>query len=72
MDGGQVADGEFVEPGRHGPMLFELVDAPLDSIAVMVEDRVERRRSSAGTAAAVSARGLVGRDRDRCFDPAAT
>ncbi|WP_406229558.1 hypothetical protein [Nocardia sp. NBC_01009] len=59
VDGGQVADGEFVVSGGHGPVLFELVDALFDGVAVAVDRWVECRWSATGTAAAVAVAGLV-------------
>ena len=72
VDRGLVADYEFVEPGGHGSMLFELVDATLDRVAVAVEHRIECRWPSPGRTAAPPVRGLIGRYRDRRRDPMAT
>jgi hypothetical protein len=40
-EGGFVADGEFVVPGGHGAVLFELVDAALDSVPLPVDNGIK-------------------------------
>jgi hypothetical protein len=50
VDGGLVADGEFVVSGGHGPVLFEVVDTAFDGVT--------RRRLSANFAG--SGRPVVG------------
>lgn len=69
MDCGQVADGEFVESGGDRSMLFELVYAALDGVAVLVALTIEGRWPPARAAAMATMTGLVGRDRDRGLDP---
>ena len=46
-DGGFVADGEFVVAGGQGAVLFELGDAALDGVALLVDLGVEGRWASA-------------------------
>lgn len=60
VDGGGVADGEFVVAGGEGSMLFELVDTAFDGVAVFVDRGIERGRSSALGAGALAVPGLVG------------
>ncbi len=64
MDGGQVADGEFLVASGHRPMLFELVDATFDSVAVSVDNRIERWRSATARTAVAAMRSLVRRNWD--------
>ncbi len=70
VDGGQVADGEFVESGCDSPVLLEEVDPALDGVAVTVESWVERGWSAAGRATLATVGSLVSRDRDGRFDTA--
>jgi hypothetical protein len=70
VDGGFVADGEFVVSGGNGPVALEPVDAALDSVPLLVMFGVERWR-----AAAVPGRGSCGcgsgrLSRDSAPDPA--
>ncbi|AWE41741.1 hypothetical protein DDD63_02020 [Actinobaculum sp. 313] len=41
-----VADGEFAVSGDHGQVLFELAEAALDRVEILVGGRVEGMRSS--------------------------
>ncbi len=41
MDGGLIADGEFVVAGGDGPVAFEPVDAAFDGVPLFVDLRVE-------------------------------
>jgi len=47
VDGGGVADGEFVVAGSEGSVVFERVDTAFDGVAVFVDRGVERVGSSA-------------------------
>lgn len=69
MDRGQIADGEFVEPGGDRSMLFELVDAALDGVAVTIALGIERWWAATGAATVAAVAGLIGGDRDRGLDP---
>lgn len=51
VDRSLVDDLAFVVTGRNGPELAELVDAPLDGVALLVELGVEVGRAAAGRAA---------------------
>jgi hypothetical protein len=64
VDGGGVADGELVVAGGEPAVVFEVVEAALDGVAVLVGLGVERRWSPAAGSASSSVAGLVGRDRD--------
>jgi hypothetical protein len=70
VDGGFVADGELVVPGRDGAVAFETVDAALHGVALAVDDRVESGWPSAFPFAAPG-RVLLGLAGDRGFDAAA-
>jgi hypothetical protein len=56
----EVAGGQLVETGGHGPELLEPAEAALDDVAGLVLLGVECRRSSAGRSTTPSARDLVG------------
>jgi hypothetical protein len=64
VDGGGVADGELVVPGGEAAVVFEVVEAALDGVPVLVGLGVEGRWPSAVGAAAGAVGGLVGGDRD--------
>ena len=72
VEGGGVADSEFVVAGSEGSLVFELVDATFDRVAVLVGGWVERWRATAPAATASAVAGLVGRGRDGGFDPMIT
>lgn len=64
MGGGGESDGEFVVAGGEASVVFELVDAAFDGVAVFVDRGVERVGSSALGAAALAVPGLIGWGRD--------
>jgi hypothetical protein len=66
-----VDEVAFVVTGAHRAGGAELVDRPLDNVAILVRLAVERRRP-ATSAAALSGGDLIGLLRDRCPDPSAT
>ncbi|GAB3821877.1 hypothetical protein GCM10028820_31350 [Tessaracoccus terricola] len=72
MDGGCVADGEFVVAGGEAAVVFELVDAAFDGVAVLVEVCVEGGCSSTFGTAAFPVGDLVFRGGDGCADPVFT
>jgi hypothetical protein len=47
VDGGLVADGEFVEAGGRGAVAFDAVDAAFDDVTLLVDAGVEGRWSAA-------------------------
>jgi hypothetical protein len=59
VDGGLVADGEFVAGGGHRAVLFEQVDAALDGVALFVDLPVGRGWPSAVGAFGLAVGGLV-------------
>ena len=59
----------FVIPCRYGTVLFELVEAPLDGIAVLVALGIEGRWASAGRSFLAPVGLLVLLDRDHPLDP---
>jgi hypothetical protein len=61
VDGGFITDGVFVEPGGHGAVAFEPVDAAFHCVALLVQDGVEGRRSSALPSLRAAIRILIGR-----------
>ena len=64
MDGGLVADGEFVGSGGDGAVAFEAVDAAFDGVAGFVVFGVEGGWASTVAAASLPVSGLVGGDGD--------
>jgi len=60
VDCGGVADGEFVVAGGEPAVVFEVVEAALDGVSVLVPCWVEGWGSAAGGAASSSVSGLVG------------
>ena len=56
VDGGGVADGELVVAGGEPAVVFEVVEAALDGVSVLVLCGVEGWRSAADGAASYSAR----------------
>ena len=59
VDGGFVADGEFVEAGGHGAVAFEPVYPALHRVAGLVAFGVEGGRTAPGPAPVLAVAGLV-------------
>jgi hypothetical protein len=51
VDGSAPDEVAFVIPGRHGAVLAELAERPLDDVALLVRGTVERGWSAASAAA---------------------
>jgi hypothetical protein len=68
VDGGFVADGEFVVSGGDGAVAFEPVDAALDGVALLVDLRVERWWTAAVGSFVLAVADLVGFLRDGAPD----
>src|SRR5690242_16646387 len=64
MDGGGVSDCELVVAGGEAAVVFEVVEAGLDGVAVLVPVGVEGWWSAAGGASSSSVSGLVGGNGD--------
>ena len=60
VDGGGVADDELVVSGGEPAVVFEVVEAALDGVSVLVPCGIEGWRSAAGGAASSLVSGLVG------------
>ncbi len=72
MESGEVDGGGLLVAGGDVPPLFEAVDAAFDGVALLVGLTVEGGWPAAVAAASLAAGLLVGRDRDRRPDPAAS
>jgi len=70
VDRGLEPDGEFVEPGCHGPVSLESIDPALDRVAGFVVIAVEGWRTPTSTAMPLTVAGLVGSLGDRGADAA--
>jgi hypothetical protein len=69
VDGGLVADGEFVVPGGRGAVAFEPVDAALHGVALLVDLRVEGRWPAAVGPQLAPGSVLIGLGQDGRLDP---
>ena len=72
LDGGFVADGELVVPGRDASRLLEEPDSALDFVSAFVRFAVEAGRATARRSAPEPVSGLVTLFRDGVRDPAFT
>ena len=70
MDGGFVADGEFVVPGGDCAVAFEPVDAAFHGVALLVDLGVEGGWTAAFGPEPAPVGVLVGLGRDGGLDPA--
>lgn len=68
VDGGHVADGEFVVSGGYGTVLFELVDAAFDSVTLLVGLGIEPWWPTASGSSSTPVGELVGGNGNRGFD----